>query len=238
MKPGAAIVFFGLLAFCGLAAAAVAWTAPAIEAKLTDRAAEQLADRNLTFARIDADGRDLIVTGAAPDPKKREEAIRIVASTWGSRVGWDRMTVAAPPPPAPPPAVDTSTLALAKKRFAQCQADVDDLIAGVAFFKRGSSQVSSEGKEVIADVAVVLERCADGRFEIEGHTDASGDEGFNQIISEHRARAVKRALARRGIPQSRMKATGYGSRRPIASNDDPEGRVRNRRIELQVLRKD
>ena len=235
MKPGATVIIVCLLVFCGLVAATVAWTAPVIEADLTQRAIQKLRERNLTFATVASDGRDIIVTGEVPNPEKRKEVVSTVASTWGSRVVLDRMVDA--PPPAPP-VVKTSTLALAKKRFKACQADVEDLLVDSTFFKRGSSRLTREGGEVLDDVVVVLKRCDEGRYEIEGHTDSSGDEGFNLRMSERRARIVMRALADRGIPTSRMTAIGYGSRRPVVSNDDPESQTRNRRIELRVLRKD
>ncbi len=234
MKNGVVIVVTCLLAFCGLAAATVAWTAPRIEATLVTRATDALTERNLSFARVDADGRDLVVSGEAPSLRKREEAISVVASTWGHRVVLDRMTVAAPQPEAPPPQVDPATLALIA-----CQEAVNELLARQQFtFDFGKARLASDSAPLLDRLATVMNGCAIARFEIEGHTDSQGRERVNRRISEKRAEAVRRALIFRGISEDRVLAIGYGPSRPIASNADPDGRARNRRIEVRVLRKD
>jgi outer membrane protein OmpA-like peptidoglycan-associated protein len=67
---------------------------------------------------------------------------------------------------------------------------------------------------------------------IEGHTSSEGTDAYNQRLSESRARAVVADLVRRGIPASRLSATGLGETRPIASNNDESGRAMNRRVEI------
>ena len=74
------------------------------------------------------------------------------------------------------------------------------------------------------------------RIEIGGHTDNVGDEEANRIISEQRAQSVVDWLTQRGISTGRLIAKGYGSTRPLASNDDEaNGRELNRRIEISVV---
>ncbi len=70
--------------------------------------------------------------------------------------------------------------------------------------------------------------------QIEGHTDSVGSDEFNQKLSEQRADAVRDFLASQGVPASSMTAKGFGKTDPIASNDTPEGRQKNRRVELVV----
>ena len=238
MNPGVVVIFAGLLAFCGLAAATVAWTAPIIEQTLVSEATAALQERKLNFAVVEADGRDLIVKGEAPDVLRREEALRVVASTWGHRVVSDRMTVAPPTPaPAPAPAVDPSTSVETARR--QCQAAVNALLSRSQIqFEVSSARVRANSAVLLDQLADALHRCPEARYAIEGHTDAQGSDDVNRRLSRNRARAVLRALAVRGVPERRMTATGFGSSHPIASNDDPYGRARNRRIELRVLRKD
>ena len=77
-------------------------------------------------------------------------------------------------------------------------------------------------------------RCPTARIEIAGHTDADGEDGFNQALSEKRAQAVMDYLVKAGLPADRFTAVGYGSTQPIASNETDEGKAHNRRIEFVV----
>ena len=70
--------------------------------------------------------------------------------------------------------------------------------------------------------------------EIAGHTDSLGDGGYNQSLSEERARVVRDYLVVRGVAAGRLTAAGYGESDPIADNDTEEGRERNRRVELRI----
>ena len=73
------------------------------------------------------------------------------------------------------------------------------------------------------------------RMEIEGHTDAVGSDAYNQKLSEDRAQAVRDYLAQAGLPTDRITATrGFGKTRPVTTNDTPEGRQMNRRVELVI----
>jgi len=77
-------------------------------------------------------------------------------------------------------------------------------------------------------------RCPAANIEIAGHTDADGEDGFNQMLSEKRAQAVADYLVKAGLPASQFTATGYGSTQPVASNDTDEGKAQNRRIDFLV----
>jgi len=73
------------------------------------------------------------------------------------------------------------------------------------------------------------------RVEVGGHTDSQGDAGYNQKLSEGRARAVRDYLIRRGVAADRLVARGYGENRPIADNATEMGREMNRRVELTAI---
>ncbi|MEO1203396.1 MAG: OmpA family protein [Pseudomonadota bacterium] len=72
------------------------------------------------------------------------------------------------------------------------------------------------------------------RLLIEGHTDARGDEAYNQRLSERRAEAVRDALIERGVAADRMRAAGRGEAYPVATNDTTAGRQQNRRVEIVI----
>lgn len=71
---------------------------------------------------------------------------------------------------------------------------------------------------------------------IEGHTDDVGNDAANKMLSQKRAEAVKNYLTRRGVSESRIVAVGYGEERPVASNDTEEGRQRNRRVMIRLVK--
>jgi OOP family OmpA-OmpF porin len=77
-------------------------------------------------------------------------------------------------------------------------------------------------------------RCPTANIEIAGHTDADGENGFNQALSEKRAQAVADYLVKAGLPAERFTATGYGSSQPVATNGTDEGKAQNRRIDFLV----
>ena len=72
-------------------------------------------------------------------------------------------------------------------------------------------------------------------LEIQGHTDASGDEAYNERLGQARAEAVRRFLSRDGIALNRMATISYGEAAPVAPNTTPEGRAQNRRVAIVVL---
>lgn len=83
-------------------------------------------------------------------------------------------------------------------------------------------------------VAETLRKYPQSYIDVIGHTDSQGDASYNQGLSERRARAVQSYLAARGVNQARMVAYGQGETQPVASNDTPEGRAANRRVELRI----
>lgn len=72
-------------------------------------------------------------------------------------------------------------------------------------------------------------------LEIQGHTDASGDEAYNDHLGGARAEAVRKYLAKQGVALNRMATISYGEAVPVAPNDSQEGRAQNRRVVVVVL---
>jgi outer membrane protein OmpA-like peptidoglycan-associated protein len=73
-------------------------------------------------------------------------------------------------------------------------------------------------------------------IEIAGYTDKTGDAAANLMLSQQRADALRNMLIQAGVNPSVLLAKGYGSANPAASNDNEEGRFRNRRIEYRVIK--
>ena len=93
--------------------------------------------------------------------------------------------------------------------------------------------VRPEAAEVLKNLATVLKEADIKAFEIDGHTDSDASDEHNQVLSENRANAVKNFLASQDIT-AEITIKGYGESRPIASNDTPEGKQKNRRVEIII----
>ena len=102
-------------------------------------------------------------------------------------------------------------------------------------FAFDSAELTPEARGILDANAAVLERQSDIRVRIEGHTDSTGLEAYNQGLSERRAKAVEDFLISKGVSADRLETEGYGPSSPIAPNDTREGRAMNRRVELKVL---
>ena len=98
-------------------------------------------------------------------------------------------------------------------------------------FAFDSDKVEEKYFSDLSELADFLKRFDDLDVDIEGHTDSSGPENYNQQLSQRRAQAVVELLANQyGIDRSRLEARGYGESQPVASNDTKEGRAANRRV--------
>src|SRR5580658_5841298 len=116
-----------------------------------------------------------------------------------------------------------------------CQQLFSDLLAkGKIQFESGRATIDPDSAGLLDRLIETASRCPSANIEIAGHTDADGDNGFNQVLSEKRAQAVTDYLVKAGLPASRFTATGYGSTQPVASNDTDEGKAQNRRIDFLV----
>lgn len=104
------------------------------------------------------------------------------------------------------------------------------------YFDFGTSHLKNESVPSLSTIKSLLEANPGLRIEIGGHTDNVGDDAANQNVSLKRAQSVADWLTENGISNTRLVPKGYGSTKPIASNDDEkEGRELNRRIEIVVV---
>lgn len=116
------------------------------------------------------------------------------------------------------------------------QTELDSALAGRTIeFRTGSAVLTASGQRILDEMAEALDRIGQLRVTIEGHTDNVGSAPQNVALSIERATAVKAYLVERGIDPARLSVMGYGPDRPVASNDTPEGRARNRRIEFRIV---
>jgi outer membrane protein OmpA-like peptidoglycan-associated protein len=108
------------------------------------------------------------------------------------------------------------------------------VLEGVTFVS-GGTELTPEALPVLDRVAESLIADPTIRVEIAGHTDDTGYRPYNLSLSQSRAASVRRYLIGRGVSEERLVAKGYGPDDPVASNETPEGRAQNQRIELRRL---
>ena len=116
-----------------------------------------------------------------------------------------------------------------------CQQLFSDLLGkGRIRFESGRATIDPDSAGLLDRLIETALRCPTANIEIAGHTDADGEDAFNQTLSEKRAQAVTDYLVRAGLPANRFTAMGYGSTQPVATNDTDEGKAQNRRIDFVV----
>jgi len=99
-------------------------------------------------------------------------------------------------------------------------------------FEFNSAELTAGAKEVLMKVVRTLKDYPEMTLLIKGHTDNIGSDAYNLKLSQRRAASVRQFLIDNGIAPSRLESVGYGETQPIATNDTPEGRAKNRRIEF------
>jgi outer membrane protein OmpA-like peptidoglycan-associated protein len=116
--------------------------------------------------------------------------------------------------------------------------DGDNIILnlpGNITFEVDKTDVKPDFVEILDSVALVLNEYKSTMIEVAGHTDSTGSDSYNQLLSQQRAQSVSDILNRSGVAGVRIDTVGYGESRPIASNSSAAGRQQNRRVELTLL---
>jgi outer membrane protein OmpA-like peptidoglycan-associated protein len=127
-------------------------------------------------------------------------------------------------------------LASAQQQLADLQAKKTErgvvVTLGDVLFDTGQATLKPGASLAMNRLATFLNANPQTRSIIEGHTDSRGSDEYNEALSERRARAVTTELMSRGISADQLQTLGRGKGYPVASNDTPEGRQRNRRVEI------
>ncbi|WP_028296261.1 OmpA family protein [Olivibacter sitiensis] len=104
-------------------------------------------------------------------------------------------------------------------------------------FDINSSYLSDNAKSTLANMVAYIKRnYPDSKLQIDGHTDATGTPEYNMELSERRAKRVKDYLVERGLKAASISTKGYGLTKPVAPNNTSEGRQKNRRVEITILK--
>ncbi len=186
-----------------------------IEDALGTAVTEAVGKQNLFWVSVEAQGQNIVLTGAAPDYQAKKQAGEIGIGVQGVS------------------SVDNQIAIIGEA--GTCQKEIDDYLNDERVsFKTGKSTLSESSYPLLGMLASIARNC-DARIEIAGHTDSRGDAAINLKLSQRRADAVRKYLVQSGVNLGWVKAIGYGESQPIADNATEAGRKANRRIELRVL---
>jgi OmpA-OmpF porin, OOP family len=121
-------------------------------------------------------------------------------------------------------------------RCANCGKTVKiDTLDGV-LFDFDKATVKPEGQKILDKDVELLKKDKSLDVSVEGHCDYIGSDQYNQQLSVKRAQAVADYLTGKGVAKDHMKVVGFGRSKPIAPNTTPEGRAKNRRVELHIIK--
>lgn len=104
-------------------------------------------------------------------------------------------------------------------------------------FDVDSTRIDSDGRQTLEEMTEVLEEYSKTAVIVQGHTDSTGSEEYNDDLSERRAESVRRYLVSLGVDPNRLATMGFGETAPVASNDSESGRRQNRRVDILLRAK-
>jgi OmpA-OmpF porin, OOP family len=126
-----------------------------------------------------------------------------------------------------------------QSQLAELQAQQTDrgllVTLGDILFDLDRAELNPGGELQVTRLADALRQMPDRNLLIEGHTDSSGSDAYNDDLSRRRAEAVEGQLLLQGVDPTRIVTRGYGERYPVATNDTAAGRQQNRRVEIVIL---
>jgi outer membrane protein OmpA-like peptidoglycan-associated protein len=104
-------------------------------------------------------------------------------------------------------------------------------------FDSATTRLTPESNQTVTDLITIMKCYPNMQVQLDGHTDSTGDTAANKQLSISRAEAIRYLLVQSGVDINHISTQGYGADKPIASNDTEDGRAKNRRTELVVVKK-
>jgi peptidoglycan-binding protein ArfA len=175
------------------------------------------------------------LAGTAASADQKNTIGQAATHTWSNLNVVDQLVVNGPapppgqagppaPPPAPPPPDPCANL----------QAAINAVTGGPVTFAADGFSLTPVDNQILTQVADKLKACPNAHTTINGYTDNTGTEGINIPLSSQRGNTVADFLVAQGVARDHLVVRGLGSINPVASNDTPEGRAKNRRVEIVV----
>ena len=234
--------------------------ATAIQSDIKTRAQAVLNEKNLGWATLTVDGRDITLTGSAPSQDAKNTADKAVRIKGYNRLNNQLRIAGNPSSPQDleqnnnpqthksnthqseeqalnqPSKQTTDNVSPIKQVTASkdCQRKFNKILKTPIHFKSSSDSVQKRSLVVLNKLALAAKECARFNLVVHGHSDSTGRASLNKKLSHGRAKAVMKYLIKKNIDSKRLTAQGHGSSKPVASNKTNTGRARNRRIEITI----
>uniref|UniRef100_E6VGS6 OmpA/MotB domain protein n=1 Tax=Rhodopseudomonas palustris (strain DX-1) TaxID=652103 RepID=E6VGS6_RHOPX len=221
--------------------------AEAKEAEAKAMAAMDAAQKRAAKAKAEAEAKEAAAKAAAEAAAKEAAAKEAAAKQAAEQAAADEAAKkaadeavakqAAVKPAAPAAEIKTASATgeLPVASTQDCQGRVTAVASAEKInFERRSAVIDKASQPLLGKLAAAIKQCPAVTIEVAGYTDAAGKKSTNLALSKRRAEAVVASLTKAGIGSVKLVAEGYGSAKPIASNDTAEGRAQNRRIEFVV----
>ncbi|AKN16209.1 outer membrane protein [Mycobacterium haemophilum DSM 44634] len=182
---------------------------------------------------LTVNGDTVTLAGTAVSMDQKNTLDRAAVHTWSGLNIVDNIQVKGqiPPPGAPGPVPPG---ALPADPCADLQSAINAATGGPITFGNDAFSLTPADGQILTQVADKLKACPKAHATLNGYTDNSGSEGINIPLSAQWAGTVADFLVAHGVARDRLAVKGMGSVNPIASNDTPDGRAKNRRVEIVV----
>ena len=245
---------WGLLPVLGLAVLFLVGalvTAPNIQAEVRSEVTDRINSSDVAATVVRGDGQGINIRAVAPIEERtylHALAKSTQCDTWAGQLtcpttvsvllSEPQSTAVAAAPATSPLVVGTVTPAAAERpapdQGPSCNDQFNEILStSKVRFATGSATIDRGNEDLLQRLAQTARSCS-GSLIVVGHTDSRGAADTNQALSLARAQAVGDALVQLGIETNRVSAKGVGESNPIAENETPEGRAKNRRIAITV----
>jgi outer membrane protein OmpA-like peptidoglycan-associated protein len=176
----------------------------------------------------------LVLAAGCAKPDQIKQCYQI--SSWASPV-YNCEGAEAPPPPPPPkeePKVEAPPPPPPKVEVKQDKIELNEKVQ----FEFAKADLLPASKTLLDDVVKIMKDHPEiEKIRVEGHTDNEASANYNLKLSERRAAAVVAYLKEKGVAGNRMESKGFGLTKPIADNGTPDGREKNRRVEIHIVKR-
>ena len=188
------------------------------------RDSASIADFSLTVS-----GATITLAGTAASPDQKTTVEQEAAHIWSNLKVVDKLVVNAPVPPPPSPPAPPAAVSCA-----DLQSVINAVTGGPITFANDGFSLTPADDQILPQVLEKLKACPGAHLTINGYADNSGSEAINISLSTQRAETVANYLLSHGVVVAQLVVKGLGSINPVAPNDTPEGRAKNRRVEIVV----
>ena len=206
-----------------------------IETDLLQRTRQALVQAGFSADNVQFSGRDGVLTGTVSSDAEADRMLAISRDVYGVRDVNKQLLITAATVPDNN-VLETPAIASGELYTPSKQHEIEQIDLSAIQFAYAKAELDEAALQTLQEVVAHLRKNPDLTVEVSAHTDSQSTALGNMAVTQARADVVRNYLLSQGVNATQVKAQGYGSARPLASNDTEEGRAQNRRIEITVFR--